>query len=124
MEKVIKDSDLSEELFSKAKDFGFSDKYIDVLKAGGARTFVHNPILEARHWGILEGADVDKGTYHRTHSAYAVAAFHEALRLTLQEGISNRAAKDVKFEKVLRKNRSIHTEASEQIEPCVFLNYK
>ena len=79
----------------------FSDKYIDVLKAGGARTFVHNPILEARHWGILEGADVDKGTYHRTHSAYAVAAFHEALRLTLQEGISNRAAKYVKFEKVL-----------------------
>ena len=79
----------------------FSDKYIDVLKAGGARTFVHNPILEARHWGIIEGADVDKGTYHRTHSAYAVAAFHEALRLTLQEGISNRAAKYVKFEKVL-----------------------
>ena len=79
----------------------FADKYIDVLKAGGARTLVHNPILEARHWGILEGADVDKGTYHRTHSAYAVAAFHEALRLTLQEGISNRAAKYVKFEKVL-----------------------
>jgi len=79
----------------------FSDKYIDVLKAGGARTFVHNPILEARHWGIIKGADVDKGTYHRTHSAYAVAAFHEALRLTLQEGISNRAAKYVKFEKVL-----------------------
>ena len=79
----------------------FADKYIDVLKAGGARTLVHNPILEARHWGIIEGADVDKGTYHRTHSAYAVAAFHEALRLTLQEGISNRAAKYVKFEKVL-----------------------
>jgi aspartate aminotransferase-like enzyme len=79
----------------------FSDKYIDVLKAGGARTFAHNPIFEARHWAILEDADVDKGTYHRTHSAYAVAAFHEALRLTLQEGISNRAAKYVKFEKVL-----------------------
>ena len=79
----------------------FSDKYIDVLKAGGARTFVHNPILEARHWGIIEGADVDKGTYHRTHSAYAVAAFHEALRLTLQEGIASRAEKYVKFEKVL-----------------------
>ena len=79
----------------------FSDKYIDALKAGGARTFVHNPILEARHWGIIEGADVDKGTYHRTHSAYAVAAFHEALRLTLQEGIASRAEKYVKFEKVL-----------------------
>ncbi|MDA7593072.1 aminotransferase class V-fold PLP-dependent enzyme [Rhodobacteraceae bacterium] len=79
----------------------FSDEYIDVLKAGGARTFVHNPILEARHWAIIEDADADKGTYHRTHSAYAVAAFHEALRLTLQEGISNRAAKYVKYEKVL-----------------------
>ena len=44
---------------------------------------------------------MDKGTYHRTHSAYAVAAFHEALRLTLEEGIANRAAKYSKFEKVL-----------------------
>ena len=79
----------------------FSDKYIDVLKTGGARSFVHNPILEARHWAIIDGLDVDKGSYHRTHSAYAVAAFHEALRLTLQEGISNRAAKYAKFEKVL-----------------------
>ena len=51
--------------------------------------------------GHLDGLDVDKGSYHRTHSAYAVAAFHEALRLTLQEGISNRAAKYAKFEKVL-----------------------
>ena len=28
----------------------------------------------------------EKGAYHRTHSAYAVAAFHEALRITLQHG--------------------------------------
>ena len=79
----------------------FSDRYIDVLKTSGARTLVHNPILEARHWSIIDGADVDIGTYHRTHSAYAVAAFHEALRLTLEEGIANRAAKYSKFEKVL-----------------------
>jgi len=79
----------------------FSDRYIDVLKVTGARTLAHNPILEARHWAIIDGVDVDKGTYHRTHSAYAVAAFHEALRLALEEGISNRAAKYSKFEKAL-----------------------
>ncbi|OED44835.1 aminotransferase [Chromatiales bacterium (ex Bugula neritina AB1)] len=69
----------------------FTCEYIDVLKATGARTFVHHPILEARHWGIVDGADVEKGTYHRTHSGYAVAAFHEALRLTLEETIAGRA---------------------------------
>jgi aspartate aminotransferase-like enzyme len=70
----------------------FSDRYISVLKQSGARTFVHHPILEARHWSIIDGKDVEKGTYHRTHSAYAVAAFHEALRLTLMESVSARAA--------------------------------
>jgi len=69
----------------------FTDRYIDSLKATGARTFVHHPLLEARHWGILDGADVEQGTYHRTHSAYAVAAFHEALRITINEGVSTRA---------------------------------
>jgi len=70
----------------------FNDTYIDALKSCGARTFVHHPILEARHWGIVNGEDVDKGTYHRTHSGYAVAAFHEALRLTLTETVASRAA--------------------------------
>ncbi|MEE9333642.1 MAG: aminotransferase [Granulosicoccaceae bacterium] len=70
----------------------FSDQYIQTLKASGARTFVHHPILEARHWAITDGADAQKGAYHRTHSAYAVAAFHEALRLTLTESIAARSA--------------------------------
>ncbi len=74
----------------------FTDHYIETLKATGARTFVHHPILEARHWGIVGGEDVEKGTYHRTHSAYAVAAFHEALRITLQQTIAQRA-KDYAF---------------------------
>lgn len=74
----------------------FTDHYIDQLKKTGTRTFVHHPILEARHWGIIDGQDVDKGTYHRTHSAYAVAAFHEALRITLQHTIPQRA-KDYAF---------------------------
>ena len=80
----------------------FTERYIDVLKARGARTFVHHPILEARHWGIIDGRDAEKGTYHRTHSGYAVAAFHEALRLTLQEGKAARAESYARHEAALR----------------------
>lgn len=79
----------------------FTDQYIETLKASGCRTFVHHPILEARHWAIVDGADVEKGTYHRTHSGYAVAAFHEALRITLQEGLAKRAANYVYHEAAL-----------------------
>lgn len=78
-----------------------TDKYIETLKASGTRTFVHHPILEARHWGIVEGKDVEKGTYHRTHSGYAVAAFHEALRLTLTETVPARALSYAFHEKAL-----------------------
>lgn len=80
----------------------FTDGYIAILKARGARTFVHHPILEARHWGIIDGEDAEKGTYHRTHSAYAVAAFHEALRLTLEEGRAARAGNYALYEAALR----------------------
>lgn len=81
----------------------FTDRYIDTLKKTGTRTFVHHPILEARHWGIIDGKDVEKGTYHRTHSAYAVAAFHEALRITLQHTIAQRAEDYAFHESVLRE---------------------
>lgn len=80
----------------------FTDAYINSLKSSGAYTYVHNPIFEARHWGIVDGADVEKGTYHRTHSGYAVAAFHESLRLTLQEGLARRSASYKTHERVLR----------------------
>lgn len=80
----------------------FTDQYIDVLNTTGARTFVHHPMLEARHWGIIDGEDVDKPTYHRTHSAYAVAAFHEALRLTLAESVAVRSEKYAMHEAALR----------------------
>ncbi len=81
----------------------FTGRYIQTLKASGTRTFVHHPILEARHWGIIDGKDAEKGTYHRTHSAYAVAAFHESLRILLQETVAQRA-KDYAFhEAALRK---------------------
>lgn len=81
----------------------FTEAYMDSLRASGAYSFVHNPIFEARHWGIIDGADVEKGTYHRTHSGYAVAAFHESLRLTLQEGLATRAAKYRRYEAALRE---------------------
>ena len=80
----------------------FSDRYIETLRATGTRTFCHHPILEARHWGIIDGNDVEKGTYHRTHSAYAVSAFHEALRLCLEQGIARRAADYAFHEAALR----------------------
>ena len=81
----------------------FRDNYIAQLKATGARSFVHHPIMEARHWGIIDGADSEKGTYHRTHSAYAVAAFHEALRIILEEGVAARAAEYRRYEQALRQ---------------------
>lgn len=80
----------------------FTDRYIDNLRRTGCRTFVHHPILEARHWGIIDGKDVEKGAYHRTHSAYAVAAFHEALRITLQQTVAERARAYAFHEAALR----------------------
>lgn len=74
----------------------FTDQFIATLMASGTRTFVHHPVMEARHWGIIDGQDVEKGTYHRTHSAYAVSAFHEALRITLEQTVAQRA-KDYAF---------------------------
>jgi aspartate aminotransferase-like enzyme len=74
----------------------FTDQYIETLRSNGCYTYVNHPILAARHWGIIDGADVEKGGYHQTHSGYAVAAFHEALRITLQHGLAQRA-KDYEF---------------------------
>jgi len=81
----------------------FTDAYIEELKSGGAYTYANHPIFEARHWGIVDGQDVEKGTYHRTHSGYAVAAFHEALRLTLEETVAKRAGQYDHHEAVLRE---------------------
>jgi alanine-glyoxylate transaminase/serine-glyoxylate transaminase/serine-pyruvate transaminase len=81
----------------------FNDRYIDVLRENGAYTYCHHPIFEARHWGIVGGKDVEKGTYHRTHSGYAVAAFHEALRIVLQDTVAKRAGDYAHHEKVLRE---------------------
>jgi aspartate aminotransferase-like enzyme len=80
----------------------FNDKVIDLLRQRGCYTYVHHPILEARHWCIADGQDVEIAAYHRTHSGYAVASFHEALRLLLQHGRKRKAADYAFFEKGLR----------------------
>jgi aspartate aminotransferase-like enzyme len=45
---------------------------------------------------------VEAAAYHRTHSGYAVASFHEALRLLLQHGRAQKAADYAFYEKGLR----------------------
>lgn len=101
----------------------FSDRYIETLRATGTRTFCHHPILEARHWGIIDGKDVEKGTYHRTHSAYAVSAFHEALRICLQQTIAKRAADYVFHEAALRQAvEAMGCEVTSNMPSLVVLN--
>lgn len=101
----------------------FTDRYIQTLRATGTRSFVHHPILEARHWGVIEGKDMDKGTYHRTHSAYAVAAFHEALRITLQQGVANRAKDYAYHEAALRRAvEALGCEVTSNMTSLVVLN--
>ena len=73
-----------------------------MLRRRGCQSYLHNPILEARHWCIADGQDVDVAAYHRTHSGYAVASFHEALRLLLQHGREQKASDYAFYEKGLR----------------------
>ena len=80
----------------------FNDRVIEVIKQRGCPTYEHHPLLDARHWGVENGQDVESAAYHRTHSGYAVASFHEALRLLLQHGRAQKAADYEFFEKGLR----------------------
>lgn len=81
----------------------FTDKAIEVVKKRGARTYSHHPILDARHWGVIDGKDVPNPAYHQTHSPYAVAAFHEALRIILAYGRRAKAASYAYHERALRQ---------------------
>lgn len=81
----------------------FTDKAIEMVRKRGCRTFVNHPILDARHWGIIDGKDVDTPVYHQTHSCYAVAAFHEALRIILAYGRRRKASDYAYHEKALRQ---------------------
>ncbi|WP_300057167.1 aminotransferase class V-fold PLP-dependent enzyme [uncultured Roseobacter sp.] len=101
----------------------FTDTYIETLQATGTRTFCHHPILEARHWGVIDGKDVEKGTYHRTHSAYAVSAFHEALRICLQQTIAQRASDYTFHEAALREAvEAMGCEVTSNMPSLVVLN--
>ncbi len=101
----------------------FQDKAIDLVKQRGAYTYVHHPILEARHWGIVDGKDVAAGGYHRTHSGYAVAAFHEALRILLSHGRAQKAADYQYHEKALRQAvESMGCEVTSNMTSLVVLN--
>lgn len=81
----------------------FSDRYIAEVRRTGCASYVHHPVLEARHWGVIDGQDVPAPTYHRTHSGYAIAAFHEALRITLQHGRAQKARDYAFHEAALRQ---------------------
>jgi len=81
----------------------FTDKAIELVKKRGCYTYVNHPILDARHWGIIDGKDVDTPTYHQTHSCYAVAAFHEALRILLAYGRRRKATDYQYHEKALKQ---------------------
>ena len=81
----------------------FTDKAIEMVKKRGCRTYVHHPILDARHWGVIDGKDVEAPAYHQTHSCYAVAAFHEALRIILGYGRARKASDYKYHEAALRQ---------------------
>ena len=101
----------------------FTDAYIDQLSKRGCYTYVHNPILEARHWGIVAGEDVAAGGYHRTHSPYAIAAFHEAIRILLTHGRAQKAADYTYHERALREAvQKMGCEVTSNMTSLVVLN--
>jgi aspartate aminotransferase-like enzyme len=81
----------------------FAKTCIDIVKARGCYSYVHHPILAARHWAIVEDQDVETPAYHQTHSCYAVASMHEALRLSLEYGKARKARDYAFHEAVLRE---------------------
>jgi aspartate aminotransferase-like enzyme len=101
----------------------FTDKAIEMVKKRGCRTYVHHPILDARHWGIVDGKDVDTPGYHQTHSCYAVAAFHEALRIILAYGRRCKATDYMYHEKALRQAvEAMGCEVTSDMPSLVVLN--
>jgi aspartate aminotransferase-like enzyme len=101
----------------------FTDEAIAVLAKRGCYTYVHNPILEARHWGVVDGKDGVAAGYHRTHSCYAVASFHEALRLLLTHGREQKAADYIFHEKILSEAvQGLGCEVTSNMTSLVVLN--
>jgi alanine-glyoxylate transaminase/serine-glyoxylate transaminase/serine-pyruvate transaminase len=100
----------------------FRDEAINLLARRGCYTYVHHPILEARHWGIVNGQD-GAPVYHRTHSSYAVAAFHEALRILLTHTVKQKAADYAYHEAALRQAvQAMGCEVTSNMTSLVVLN--
>jgi alanine-glyoxylate transaminase/serine-glyoxylate transaminase/serine-pyruvate transaminase len=101
----------------------FRDEAINLVARRGCYTYVHHPILEARHWSIVDGQDVAVGGYHRTHSAYAVAAFHEALRILLTHTVKQKALDYAYHEAALRQAvQAMGCEVTSNMTSLVVLN--
>jgi alanine-glyoxylate transaminase/serine-glyoxylate transaminase/serine-pyruvate transaminase len=101
----------------------FTDNAIELVKKRGCYTYVNHPILDARHWGIIDGKDVDTPVYHQTHSCYAVAAFHEALRILLAYGRRRKATDYQYHEKALRQAvEAMGCEVTSNMPSLVVLN--
>jgi aspartate aminotransferase-like enzyme len=101
----------------------FRDEAINLLARRGCYTYVHHPILEARHWGVVDGQDVAVGGYHRTHSAYAVAAFHEALRILLAHTVKQKALDYAYHEAALKQAvQAMGCEVTSNMTSLVVLN--
>jgi alanine-glyoxylate transaminase/serine-glyoxylate transaminase/serine-pyruvate transaminase len=101
----------------------FTENAIEVVKKRGCYTYVNHPILDARHWGIIDGKDVDTPVYHQTHSCYAVAAFHEALRILLAYGRRRKATDYQYHEKALRQAvEAMGCEVTSNMPSLVVLN--
>jgi len=81
----------------------FTDAYIETVAKSGCSTYVNHPILNARHWGVVNGKDVEAPAYHQTHSCYAIASFHEALRISLTHGRAEKADDYAFHESILRE---------------------
>ena len=73
-------------------------------------------------WGIINGED-GAPTYHRTHSCYSVAAFHEALRILLGYGRAQKAVDYAYHEKALRQAvEAMGCEVTSNMTSLVVLN--
>lgn len=100
----------------------FRDEAINLLARRGCYTYVHHPILEARHWGIIDGQDA-AAAYHRTHSSYAVAAFHEALRILLTHTVKQKALDYAYHEAALKQAvQAMGCEVTSNMTSLVVLN--
>ncbi|MCL7422223.1 MAG: aminotransferase [Methylobacter sp.] len=100
----------------------FRDEAINLLTRRGCYTYVHHPILEARHWGIIDGQDA-AAAYHRTHSSYAVAAFHEALRILLTHTVKQKALDYAYHEAALKQAvQAMGCEVTSNMTSLVVLN--